>query len=60
MKQEAGLDMFTITVPDESLIHALASELRNGALTESKDGNELLVSDTDGIQILIRSDRKRR
>jgi len=54
MKQEAGLDMFTITVLNESLMHALASELRNGALTESKDGNELSVSDTDSIQILIR------
>jgi hypothetical protein len=50
--------MFTITVPDESLIHALVSEMRNAVLTEGKDGNELLVFDTDGIQILIRSGRK--
>jgi catechol 2,3-dioxygenase len=50
---EAGLEVFMIRVQENSIIETLAQELRNNV--QRKDKNELLLSDPDGIQILIKS-----
>ena len=50
---ELGLDLFTIILPDGSSLGNLASEL--GPALMKKDRAELLVSDPDGVRILIKS-----
>ena len=49
-KNEAGLDVFEIIVQDSSFIETLAQELECNV-----QKNELLLTDPDGIQILIKS-----
>ena len=52
--REAGLNAFTIEVPyDDSLMHQLESHLESAILTKIGE-NELLISDPDGIQILVK------
>jgi catechol 2,3-dioxygenase len=53
LQGEAGLDVFTISVQENSTIETLARELRDHV--QKRDTNELLLSDPDGIQILIKS-----
>jgi catechol 2,3-dioxygenase len=58
---EAGLEYFTIIIPDRSFIKTLALRIQqhSSTITNSKQASEnqlLLVSDPDGIQFLIRSE----
>jgi catechol 2,3-dioxygenase len=57
---EAGLEYFTIIIPDRSFVKTLASRIQHSSTTSnSKQINEnqlLLVSDPDHIQFLIRSE----
>ncbi|MGI0017959.1 MAG: VOC family protein [Nitrosotalea sp.] len=50
-KNDAGLDVLEIRVPEISFIKTLAMEL---GLVQKENKNELWTSDPDGIQILIR------
>jgi catechol 2,3-dioxygenase len=52
VKGESGLDVFEIRVPDNSFIKTLVREFD---LVMKENKNELLISDPDGIQILIKS-----
>ena len=52
VKGESGLDVFEIRVPDSSFTETLAQEL---GIVQKENKNELLISDPDGIQILIKS-----
>jgi len=54
VKGEAGLDIFEITVPDNSFIENLAHELEGHV--QKRNRNELSLSDPDGISIKIKSD----
>jgi catechol 2,3-dioxygenase len=53
VKDESGLDVFMIRVPESSFIETLAQEFEDNI--QKRDRNELLMSDPDGIQILIKS-----
>jgi catechol 2,3-dioxygenase len=57
---EAGLEYFTIIIPDRSFVKTLASRIQHSSTTtNSKQASEnqlLLVSDPDHIQFLIRSE----
>jgi hypothetical protein len=61
MSGEAGLEYFTIIIPDRSFVKTLASRIQqhsSATTTNSKQASEnrlLLVSDPDGIHFLIRS-----
>lgn len=60
MSGEAGLEYFTIIIPDRSFVKTLALCIQQSSSTtiNSKHVSEnqlLLVSDPDGIQFLIRS-----
>jgi len=52
---EAGLEKFTITIPDESFVNALALRVSSSTNSNQVSENQLLVSDPDGIQFTIRS-----
>jgi catechol 2,3-dioxygenase len=52
---EAGLEKFTITIPDESFVNALALRVSSFTNSNQVSENQLLVSDPDGIQFTIRS-----
>jgi catechol 2,3-dioxygenase len=57
---EAGLEYFTIIIPDKSFVNILALRIQHSSTTtNSKQINEnqllLFFSDPDGIQLLIRS-----
>jgi len=52
-KGEAGLDVSEIVVSDNSFIETLAKELEDHV--QKTNQNELLLSDPDGIMILIKS-----
>ena len=56
---EAGLEYFTIIIPDRSFVNTLALRIQHSSTTTNSkqiDGNQLLLfSDPDGIQLLIRS-----
>ncbi len=52
-KGETGLDVFEITAPDNSFIETLTLELKDHV--QKTNPNELLLSDPDGILILIKS-----
>jgi catechol 2,3-dioxygenase len=62
MSGRAGLEYFTIIIPDRSFVKTLASHIqqqRSATTTNSKQASEnqlLLVSDPDHIQFLIRSE----
>ncbi len=52
--REAGLNEFTIEVPrDDLLMHQLESHLESAILTRIGE-NKLLISDPDGIRILVK------
>jgi catechol 2,3-dioxygenase len=51
---DAGLDLFRIQVREDSIIETLSHELKEHV--KKRDKKELLLSDPDGIQILIKSD----
>jgi hypothetical protein len=58
-----GLENFTITVPDVSSFNRIRSAIKSHHLSSEEKqkeqksyGNQLMVSDPDGIQIVIRSD----
>jgi catechol 2,3-dioxygenase len=53
IKGERGLDLFEIIIPDNSFIETLAQELEEHV--QKTNQNELLVSDPDGIMLLIKS-----
>ncbi len=53
-KDEKGLEVFRIQIPEDSIIETLAQELREYVKKINK--NELFLSDPDGIQVLIKSD----
>lgn len=53
VQDEFGLDVFMIRVPDSFFIETLTQEFKDHV--QKMDRNELLVSDPDGIQILIKS-----
>jgi catechol 2,3-dioxygenase len=57
--REAGLEYFTIIIPDRSFVKTLALRIQHSSITTNSkqiDENQLLlVSDPDGIQFLIRS-----
>jgi len=53
IKGEVGLDVFEIMVPDNSFIETLARELED--YVQKTNQNELLLSDPDGIMLLIKS-----
>ena len=53
IKGEAGLDVSEIIVPDDSFIETLARELED--YVQKTNQNELLLSDPDGIMLLIKS-----
>jgi catechol 2,3-dioxygenase len=53
VKGESGLDVFEIMVQDSSFIETLAQEFEGHV--QKRNRNELLVSDPDGILILIKS-----
>lgn len=59
MSGKAGLEYFTIIIPDRSFVKTLALRIQHSSttITNSKqlDENQLLVSDPDHIQFLIRS-----
>ena len=59
MGGDAGLEYFTIIIPDRSFVKTLALRIQHSSTTtNSKQVSEnqlLLVSDPDGIQFLIRS-----
>jgi catechol 2,3-dioxygenase len=60
MSGEAGLEYFTIIIPDKSFVNTLALRIQHSSTTTNSkqiDGNQLLLffSDPDGIQLLIRS-----
>ena len=60
MSGEAGLEYFTIIIPDRSFVNILALRIQHSSTTTNSkqiDGNQLLLllSDPDGIQLLIRS-----
>lgn len=52
VQDEFGLDVFMIRVPDSFFIETLTQEFKDHV--QKMDRNELLVSDPDGIQILIK------
>lgn len=54
VKGESGLDVFTIRVPENSFTETLTQELKENAKRRGNDS--ILISDPDGIQILIKSD----
>jgi catechol 2,3-dioxygenase len=49
-----GLENFTITVPDISSFNRIRDLLKQKE--QKSNGNQLMVSDPDGIQIVIRSE----
>jgi catechol 2,3-dioxygenase len=58
-----GLENFTITVPDISSFNRIRSAIKSHHLSSEEKqkeqksyGNQLMVSDPDGIQIVIRSE----
>lgn len=58
-----GLENFTITVPDTSSFNRIRSAIKSQHLSSEEKqkeqksyGNQLMVSDPDGIQIVIRSE----
>lgn len=53
VKGDIGLDVFDITVPNKSFIETLTRELEDHV--QKTNQNELLLSDPDGILILIKS-----
>jgi len=57
---EAGLEYFTIIVPDRSFINAIKSNTHDPVSSEQQkqrvDKNQFLVFDPDGIQIVIKSE----
>ena len=57
MSGEAGLEYFKIIIPDRPFVKTLALHIQHSSTTNSKQLNEnqLLVSDPDNIQFLIRS-----
>jgi catechol 2,3-dioxygenase len=59
MSGEAGLEYFTIIIPDRSFVNTLALRIQHSSTTTNSkqiDGNQLLLfSDPDGIQLMIRS-----
>jgi catechol 2,3-dioxygenase len=58
MSGEAGLEYFTIIIPDRSFVKTLASRIQHSSTTSNSkqiNENQLLVSDPDNIQFLIRS-----
>jgi catechol 2,3-dioxygenase len=59
MRGDAGLEYFTIIIPDRSFVNALALRIQHSSTSNSKQINKnqlLLVSDPDHIQFLIRSE----
>jgi catechol 2,3-dioxygenase len=52
---EAGLEKFTITIPNKSFVNALALRVSSSTNYKQVSENQLLVSDPDGIQFTIRS-----
>ena len=58
---EAGLEKFTITIPDRSSFNTIKSIINPHTSSEQQkkkntDKNQFLVSDPDGIQIVIKSE----
>jgi catechol 2,3-dioxygenase len=62
-----GLENFTITLPDISSLNGLRSAIKNHHYIvyeqqpwnqNSDDENQFMVSDPDGIQIVIRSEKQ--
>lgn len=57
---EAGLEYFTIIVPERSSINSFKSNIHDPVSSEQKkqrvDKNQFLVFDPDGIQIVIKSE----
>lgn len=52
---EAGLDYFTLIIPDRPFVNSLASSMCSTNESKQINRNQLLVFDPDGITILIRS-----
>jgi catechol 2,3-dioxygenase len=52
---ESGLDYFTLIIPDRPFVNSLASRMCSTNESKQINWNQLLVSDPDGIPILIRS-----
>ena len=52
---DLGLDYFIITIPGRQFVDSLVSSLRNDTRSKQINKNQLLISDPDGIQILISS-----
>lgn len=52
---ESGLDYFTLIIPDRPFVNSLASRMCSTNQSKQINWNQLLVSDPDGIPILIRS-----
>lgn len=56
MNGEAGLENFTIIIPDRSFVNTLALRTSYNSTNHAQaSGNQLMVSDPDSIQFLIRS-----
>jgi catechol 2,3-dioxygenase len=55
MRSEAGLENFTFVVQDRTILDELASRMQNSAESVKENADKLLVSDPDGMQILIKS-----
>lgn len=53
--EEKGLEYFTLTIPDRSFIHSLDQNIQSTNKSKLIKGNEMFVSDPDGIPILIRA-----
>jgi catechol 2,3-dioxygenase len=55
---EVGLENFTISIPDRSSFNTIKSIINHHASSEQQkaDKNQLIVSDPDGIQIVIKSE----
>ena len=53
----AGLESFTLIIPDKSHINTLAQRVHGSSFSfTSTNSSQLLVSDPDGIQFMIRSE----
>ena len=55
MNGEAGLENFTLIVPDRSFVSELALRMRDSITSKQINEDQLLLSDPDGLQFLIRS-----
>lgn len=56
-RKDAGLESFTLIIPDKSHINTLAQRVHGSSFSfTSTNSSQLLVSDPDGIQFMIRSE----